>query len=229
MPGKVRKITPALVRRIARYRAGGLSKAETAKLIGVTPLTIDNWCKKHPQIAEAVARPETFHKRPETVNDPPVGRSTPYDALVNEKASNMALLGMTNPQIAAALEIDESTFDRWMVAHSEFRGAIQAGRLDSDGKVVRSLYQRANGFDYDESKSVIENGELTKVEKTTKRSLPDVNAQKLWLYNRHPDYWRDRREYTHHGETVHHVISGEPVSEEEWIEGNEEEGEQNEG
>ena len=78
--------------------------------------------------------------------------------------------------------------------------ALNEGKGVSDAKVIRSLYQRATGYEYTEEKKIVEydkDGNLkpVKVEKTTKHVPPDVGAQCFWLKNRQRDRWADRPEY----------------------------------
>ena len=67
----------------------------------------------------------------------------------------------------------------------------------SDAKVIRSLYERATGYEYEEEKKIIEydkdgNVKPVKIEKTKKHVPPDVTAQIFWLKNRLRDRWQDR-------------------------------------
>ena len=64
-------------------------------------------------------------------------------------------------------------------------------------KVIRSLYERATGYEYEEEKRIVEydkdgNVKPVKIEKTKKHVPPDVTAQIFWLKNRQRDRWQDR-------------------------------------
>lgn len=66
--------------------------------------------------------------------------------------------------------------------------------------MVRSLYQRAVGYEYEEEKRIVEydkegNIKPVKVEKTKKHVPPDVGAQCFWLKNRQRSMWQDRPEF----------------------------------
>ena len=89
-------------------------------------------------------------------------------------AWSLAAMGATNEEIAKAMGV-------------------------SDAKVIRSLYQRAVGYEYEEEKKIIEydkdgNVKPIKIEKTKKQVPPDVGAQCFWLKNRQRDKWQDRPE-----------------------------------
>ena len=61
------------------------------------------------------------------------------------------------------------------------------GKGVSDAKVVRSLYQRATGYEYTETKKTVEydkegNIKPVKVEETKKFVPPDVTAQIFWRH-----------------------------------------------
>ena len=83
--------------------------------------------------------------------------------------------------------------------HESFGSALAQGKGVSDAKVIRSLYQRAVGYEYEEEKKIIEydkdgNVKPIKIEKTKKQVPPDVGAQCFWLKNRQRDKWQDRPE-----------------------------------
>ena len=69
-----------------------------------------------------------------------------------------------------------------------FGKALGEGKGVSDAKVIRSLYERATGYEYEEEKKIIEydkdgNVKPVKIEKTKKHVPPDVTAQIFWLKN----------------------------------------------
>lgn len=67
-----------------------------------------------------------------------------------------------------------------------------------DIEVENALLKRALGFEYEEVTMEIFNlqdGEQRKhIKKTRKLVVPDTAAAFIWLKNRRPDKWRDRRE-----------------------------------
>jgi len=124
-----------------------------------------------------------------------------YNALYHDDwAWSMAAMGATNEEIASAMGISKRTIIRWAKEHESFGKALAEGKGVSDAKVIRSLYQRATGYDYTEEKKIVEydkegNVKPVKVEKTTKHVPPDVAAQCFWLKNRQRQNWQDRPQY----------------------------------
>ena len=122
------------------------------------------------------------------------GRKSTYNPEIHPKiASDLALMGKTQPEIAKALGVDEDTVIRWRKEFPEFAGAIKESKDQADSKVVACLYQRACGYEYTEIK-VVENPDGTRRKEMTKRKVaPDVTAQIFWLKNRQPGQWRDKQ------------------------------------
>lgn len=121
-----------------------------------------------------------------------------YNALYHDDwAWSMAAMGATNEEIAEAMGISKRTILRWAKDHESFGKALAEGKGVSDAKVVRSLYQRATGYEYTETKKTVEydkegNIKPVKVEETKKFVPPVVTAQIFWLKNRQRQNWQDR-------------------------------------
>lgn len=144
-----------------------------------------------------------------------MGRPNGYDKDKHpDWAWALAVKGLTNPEIAKAMGIATSTFNKWRTEHEELEDAVQTGKGIADAKVERSLFQRATGYTYEERKVVTEidprTGETkpARIEKTTKVVPPDTTAQIFWLKNRRPKDWRDRRdiEMSNEGDIVFNVM-----------------------
>ncbi len=121
-----------------------------------------------------------------------------YNALYHDDwAWSLAAMGATNEEIAGAIGISVRTIIRWAKEHESFGKALAEGKGVSDAKVVRSLYQRATGYEYTEKKKIVEydkegNIKPVRVEETKKFVPPDVTAQIFWLKNRQRQNWQDR-------------------------------------
>lgn len=121
-----------------------------------------------------------------------------YNALYHDDwAWSLAAMGATNDEIADAIGVSVRTIIRWAKEHESFGKALAEGKGVSDAKVIRSLYQRAIGYEYEEEKRIVEydkdgNIKPVKVEKTKKHVPPDVAAQCFWLKNRQRERWQDR-------------------------------------
>ena len=120
-----------------------------------------------------------------------------YNALYHDDwAWSMAAMGATNEEIAEAMGVSKRTIIRWVKEHESFGKAMAEGKGVSDAKVIRSLYQRATGYDYIEEKKIVDadkdgNVKPVRVETTKKHVPPDVAAQCFWLKNRQRDRWQD--------------------------------------
>lgn len=97
----------------------------------------------------------------------------------------------------------------WKIKFPAFSDAIKRGKAPVDIEVENALLKRALGFEYEEVTTEIEDvptgktGEDGKpifkqrkhIKKTTKMIPPDTAAAFIWLKNRRPEKWRDKREY----------------------------------
>jgi hypothetical protein len=121
-----------------------------------------------------------------------LGRPTDYTPDHDERAFNLALLGLSDVQIAAAFEICEATINNWKHDHPTFLESLMRGKEDADAKVARSMYERALGVTIVEE-AVTKDGEIVKLHK----QLPsDTAAAKHWLSNRQRGRWSNNGEST---------------------------------
>lgn len=139
----------------------------------------------------------TFYMIDET--KPTAGRPTKFKEEFIELAFNYCLLGATDNQLADFFEVDQDTINRWKKKHPKFYESIKEAKSQADSKVVRSLYERANGYTHPEEKVFNNNGEIVTHE-TLKHYPPDPTAMIFWLKNRQPEKFRDKQEIEHSGE-----------------------------
>jgi hypothetical protein len=93
-----------------------------------------------------------------------------------------------------------------------FRGS---GRWSRVVRVERSLYERANGYNYPAVKIFMPAGSKQPiVVHYEEHCPPDVGAAFIWLKNRDPDRWRDVQNVEH--VMGKYIISDRPMSEEQW-------------
>ena len=132
-----------------------------------------------------------------------------------ELAKNLSLLGATNEKIAELCGISTTTFDKWMKDYPEFTGAVRDGRDKANAKAVRSLFERACGYETiertyetevlynkDGEPLLDEKGEV-RVAKVLKKEVhkhiaADVPAIKFFLWNKTKtldpeDQWSDKQ------------------------------------
>lgn len=132
------------------------------------------------------------------------GRRTKYDADFHPKqALKFSLLGLTDVQMAGALEINPDTFYQWQKKYPEFSESIKKGKIEADANVVSTLYKRALGHTQKhkqafkvkkvdpESGKLYDSVEIVEIEEYFP---PDMVANIFWLKNRQPEHWRDKKE-----------------------------------
>ena len=122
------------------------------------------------------------------------GRKSLYNPEFHPKrAGELALMGKTDIQISKALGISEDTLNEWKKRYPEFTESLKDHKDIVDSGVVKSLLQRANGYEYTEKKVIQNPDGTTRKEVTVKQVAPDVTAQIFWLKNRQPKDWRDKQ------------------------------------
>lgn len=125
----------------------------------------------------------------------PAGRPTLYREEYAEQARRLCLLGLTDAELAEYFEISEATLNVWKDAHPEFMESISAGKLGADADVADKMYRRACGYSHDAVKIFMPAGAQAPVYAPyVEHYPPDTQAGSLWLRNRQPGKWRDRRE-----------------------------------
>jgi len=117
------------------------------------------------------------------------GRPTLYDKRYVKQAYQLALLGLTNEELAAVFGVAESTWKVWLRAHPELLATVREGRTIADGQVAAKLFERALGYSHPETVITSYEGVITKT-RVTKHYAPDTQAGSLWLRNRQPARWR---------------------------------------
>ena len=75
---------------------------------------------------------------------------------------------------------------------------VSLGRSVTNAEVEKSLYKLCTGYEYEEIKTIVEEGangkKRTRIEKTKKTVPPSTQAIQFYLKNRAPDQWNDKRE-----------------------------------
>lgn len=126
------------------------------------------------------------------------GHPTDYVPKYAKIAFQMALLGATDAEMAAAFDVHEETVRRWKKAHKEFALALTRGKTEADANVAEKLYRRAMGYSHEAVKIFQYEGEPVIVP-YTEHYPPDTQAASLWLRNRQPKLWRDKHDVEHSG------------------------------
>lgn len=123
----------------------------------------------------------------------PVGRPSSYKPEYVAIAAKLCRLGATDDDLAEAFGVSDTTIDNWKNAHPEFLGSLKAAKEEADAEVVKSLYQRAKGYEHPDVHASSYEGQVT-LTPITKHYPPDTTACIFWLKNRQPKSWRDKVE-----------------------------------
>ena len=130
-----------------------------------------------------------------------------YDENVHPKLAYRLLsrLGLTYESLGDVFGVSRRTIEYWCLTYPKFKKAVKIGRDKFDVEVVENaLLNRATGYEYDQIEKHVRRernkmtGELEIIgdDKRSKNVFipPDVAAAKLYLTNRNPDRWSEKRE-----------------------------------
>ncbi len=117
-----------------------------------------------------------------------------YEAGYCPRANHLALLGLTDVEIAGQFGIAPETLYLWKDQYPDFMQAIEGGKVPADGLVAAAAFKRAVGYEQPAVKIFLPAGATDPVYAPYLEHIPgDVRAQTNWLNNRQPDRWRDRK------------------------------------
>jgi hypothetical protein len=123
------------------------------------------------------------------------GRKSKFRPEFVQRASDMALVGATDAEIAKVLRVSLATFKAFKEKHPEFLAALKGSKEAADANVERALYRRAIGYSHPDTHISNFQGDIT-ITPITKHYAPDATSCIFWLKNRKPAEWRDRLEHT---------------------------------
>lgn len=120
-----------------------------------------------------------------------------YTDQVPELAYRLALLGLTDKEMARFFCVTSSAWYRWMDQHPELKEAVQRGRIVADMAVAEAVYKKATGYSHDDVhiitdrvKEYDEDGKLVReytrplAVPIVKHYPPDTACALFWLKNR---------------------------------------------
>ncbi len=123
------------------------------------------------------------------------GRPTLYTADHALRARMAWEIGATDAQVAFLVGVSESTLARWCARHPDMAEARTAGHDDADTRVTFSLYRRAVGYDYIETRILLPFGAKEPlVIPVTRHKHGESAAAFRWLAIRKPAQWSGRAE-----------------------------------
>lgn len=124
----------------------------------------------------------------------PGGRPSKYNGdETNKIAYKLTLLGADDQKLANFFEVKEQTINNWKKDYPEFFESIKKGKDFADANVAKSLYNRACGFTKKQVKIFQYQGYPVVVD-YDEYYPPDTAAAFIWLKNRQPQLWRDKKE-----------------------------------
>jgi hypothetical protein len=105
----------------------------------------------------------------------------------------LCMLGATDAEVAAFFDVSDQVLNRWRVQSELIAKVLKIGKVPSDHRVERSLFDRAVGceramvkvFFNPRTGQVVEHHYMEKYP-------PDPLSCIFWLKNRKPDSWRER-------------------------------------
>lgn len=100
------------------------------------------------------------------------------DEARKKKILKLAREGKTEEQIAEEVGVCRKTLLNWRKADPSYEEEVRKAKDEADEKVVHALYKKCLGFEHG-----------------GKYYPPDITAIALWLCNRRPSEWKNRREY----------------------------------
>ena len=127
------------------------------------------------------------------------GAPTKFRPSMLKLVRKLATAGLTEREIAGCLEISLKTLTNWKAAHPKFLRALMPGKRAANQRVEQSLYHRAIGYTHEVTKvveEVVKDGEPPKPPVIITQEVhypPSEGAAKLWLTNRDPKRWQDKR------------------------------------
>ena len=128
-----------------------------------------------------------------------MGRPSVFSKKIQGQIKSLALLGLTEEQIADGVGITRQTIYNWKNKYPKFFEDLADWKKQADEKVVKSLYQRAKGYSCPETKAQWVNdkdGGHWEYAEITRHYPPDPTSMIYWTKNRLPE-WSDKQEHQH--------------------------------
>lgn len=107
-------------------------------------------------------------------------------------AKKMMQNGATLQDLADTFDVCMSTIRKWFTSHPEFKVAVLAGKDEFDIEILEPLLLKAiTPHDEEETTTVNEDGEVTKVSNKIKKMVSNPGLMMKWLAVRGGDRWKD--------------------------------------
>lgn len=122
----------------------------------------------------------------------PVGRPSKKGDIDLQQLYRMAAAGLTECQMAQVIGISRASLSEYK-KDPAYQETLKKGKAISDDRVVRSLFERATGYEHEAEEIKVIGADVVRVP-VIKHYPPDPTAMIFWLKNRKPDDWRDKQE-----------------------------------
>lgn len=118
----------------------------------------------------------------------PPGYKPEYDVLIER----LALLSMTDEEMAKVIGVSPACFQQWDKRYPSFMLARARGREEADAEVAQALKHRARGYSHPAVRHFLGPGGSVVEVNYIQHYPPDTNAAALWLSNRQGGKWKLR-------------------------------------
>lgn len=125
------------------------------------------------------------------------GPKSKYTEQVPQLAYRLALLGLTDSEMAKFFCVTDATWYEWMHKNPELKESVQRGRVVADMEVAEAVFRRAVGYshedvhiitdrvkEYDESGKLVREYTRPLAVPITKHYPPETACALFWLKNR---------------------------------------------
>ncbi|MBU2177631.1 MAG: hypothetical protein KJ556_21270 [Gammaproteobacteria bacterium] len=121
----------------------------------------------------------------------PESRPAKWDASMIFRVMFLARLGLTEKEIAIAVNVHEHTIYYWKRTKPDLLAALEEGKAEYTERVEKGLLESAVGYSHpDVHIAVTKHGEVIKTP-ITKHYPPNVTAAIFYLKNRAANRWMD--------------------------------------
>jgi hypothetical protein len=120
------------------------------------------------------------------------GRPSKYEEIDPAIVAILCQAGLTDVQMSSVLRITERTWNNWKSKNLDFFQSLKTNKAIADGRIVASLFQRAEGYSHPEDKIFLGKDNVPVIVPTIKHYPPDTAAAFIWLKNRCG--WQDKME-----------------------------------
>lgn len=192
-----KKYRPEYAAQARRMVEQGKTNKQIAAILGVSRPCLNYWMRSHEEFKDAMRRDHL----PDHLKKKNRHQKGLYKKSYDAQAYELCLLGFKNEDLREFFNISQSTLDKWIATIDSFNKCVKQGKARADGQVAKALLKRSLGYESEETVVRVVKGKIEKV-KIKKHHPPDVSAITLWLKNRQPKFWQDKKELTIEGKDV---------------------------